>query len=79
MKGKTRGKCEHCQIVWRWLRSFGRITEMCCPTCKGSLEAAPWGLLKIIQEGCQFVDRRPEKRKDGEEESKLEVRNVRQF
>lgn len=60
MKGKTVGCCRPCRMVYRWLRSFGPIMAMRCPTCKCPLTVCPWGISKIILEGYSMTDRRPE-------------------
>lgn len=71
MKGKTKGRCGHCWLVFRWLRSFGRVSEVRCPHCNRPLEATPWGIAKIVEEGHELIDRRPVRRSDDERVANL--------
>jgi len=64
VNAKTVGRCKPCRMVYRWIRSFGPISSMRCPTCKRPLRPTAWGLRKIIKEGYGMTDMRPLRKKE---------------
>ena len=35
--GKTKGKCNHCKVVWYWPTGKAKVKDTKCPECGASL------------------------------------------